>query len=84
MACGLIYTAAYSFIKQKSGVNVWTMTTSEHIHYLMGAKLMLFRHGDCNRSSETGLSEIRNADYESGSICYQYIDWHYSRYHAQL
>ena len=42
MACGLIYTAAYSFIKQKSGVNVLTMTTSEHIHYLMGAKLMLF------------------------------------------
>lgn len=42
MACGLIYTAAYSFIKQKAGVNVWTMTTSEHIHYLMGAKLMLF------------------------------------------
>ena len=42
MACGLIYTAAYSFIKQKAGVNVWTMTTSEHIHYLMGSKLMLF------------------------------------------
>lgn len=41
MFCGLVYTAAYSFVKQEQKSDIWDMTVAERIHYLMGSKLLL-------------------------------------------